>query len=135
MTANRGVIHSGMPEQEDGVMEGFQLWLNLPAKSKMIHAWYRDIPKTDIPEYVTPEGVTVKVIAGMSNGIAGAMTSEETEPLYLYVDFPGDSLFSTTLPETHNAFVYVYRDELTIDDRLLGDTAWLFLPAPLALMG
>jgi len=122
MTAGRGIIHSEMPEQENGVMEGFQLWLNLPAKRKMIPAWYRDIPKAEIPEYVTDEGVTVRVIAGTSNGVAGAMSREDTEPLYLDIDLPADSLFSTTLPATHNAFVFVYRGEVTIGGTLLGES-------------
>jgi quercetin 2,3-dioxygenase len=122
MTAGRGIIHSEMPEQENGVMEGFQLWLNLPARRKMIHAWYRDIPKAEIPEYVTAEGVTVRVIAGTSNGVAGAMTREDTEPLYIDIDLPADSLFSTTLPRNHNAFIYVYRGELTVGGTLLGES-------------
>ena len=127
MTAGRGVIHSEMPEQEDGVMEGFQLWLNLPARRKMIPAWYRDIPKSEIPEYVTADGVTVRVIAGMSNGVAGAMTREDTEPLYLDIDLPANSLFSTALPAAHNAFVYVYRGELTIGGTLLGESRMAIL--------
>ncbi len=122
MTAGRGIIHSEMPEQENGVMEGFQLWLNLPAQRKMIPAWYRDIPKDDIPEYVTDEGVTVRVISGSSNGVAGAMSREDTEPLFLDIDLPADSLFSTTLPATHNAFVFVYRGEVTIGGTLLGES-------------
>ena len=121
MTAGRGVIHSEMPEQEDGVMEGFQLWLNLPARRKMIPAWYRDIPKAEIPEYATAEGVTVRVIAGTSNGVAGAMTREDTEPLYLDIDLPAGSSFSTGLPATHNAFIYVYRGEVTIGGMKLGE--------------
>jgi redox-sensitive bicupin YhaK (pirin superfamily) len=63
MIAGRGIIHSKMPKQENGVMEGFQLWLNLPAQRKMIPAWYRDIPEEQIPDYVTDEGVTVRVIS------------------------------------------------------------------------
>jgi redox-sensitive bicupin YhaK (pirin superfamily) len=114
MTAGRGIIHSEMPEQENGVMEGFQLWLNLPARRKMIPAWYRDIPSAEIPEYVTGEGVTVRVIAGASNGISGAMTREDTEPLYLDIDLPANSSFSTTIPAAHNAFVYVYRGAVAI---------------------
>jgi quercetin 2,3-dioxygenase len=121
MTAGRGIIHSEMPEQENGVMEGFQLWLNLPARRKMIPAWYRDIPSADIPEYVTADGVTVRVIAGSSNGISGAMTREDTEPLYLDIDLPANSLFSTAIPVTHNAFVYVYRGAVTIDGMTLGE--------------
>ena len=121
MTAGRGIIHSEMPEQENGVMEGFQLWLNLPARRKMIPAWYRDIPSAEIPEYVTAEGVTVRVIAGTSNGISGAMSREDTEPLYLDIDLPAGSLFSTTIPATHNAFVYVYRGAVTIGGTTLGE--------------
>jgi quercetin 2,3-dioxygenase len=121
MTAGRGIIHSEMPEQEDGVMEGFQLWLNLPARSKMIPAWYRDIPKSEIPEYLTPDGVSVRVIAGTSNGITGAMSREDTEPLYIDIDLPAGSLFSTMIPATHNAFVYVYRGTLTIGGKTLGE--------------
>ena len=127
MTAGRGVIHSEMPEQEDGVMEGFQLWLNLPARRKMIPSWYRDIPSSDIPEYVTADGVTVRVIAGMSNGVAGAMTREDTEPLYLDIDLPANSLFSTALPAAHNAFVYVYRGELMIGGTALGESRMAIL--------
>jgi quercetin 2,3-dioxygenase len=119
MTAGRGIIHSEMPEQENGVMEGFQLWLNLPARRKMIPAWYRDIPSAEIPEYVTVEGVTVRVIAGSSNGISGAMSREETEPMYLDIELPAGSLFSTTIPATHNAFIYVYRGAVTIGGRTL----------------
>ena len=92
MIAGRGVIHSEMLEQENGVMEGFQLWLNLPATRKMIPAWYCDIRKAEFPEYVTTEGVTVHVIAGTSNGVAGEMIREDTEPLYLDIDLPADSL-------------------------------------------
>src|SRR5512143_1801097 len=68
MVAGRGVIHSEIPEQEHGVMEGFQLWLNLPAKDKMAEPWYKDFPSEAIPQYVTPDNVTVRVIAGTSNG-------------------------------------------------------------------
>jgi len=121
MTAGRGIIHSEMPEQENGVMEGFQLWLNLPARRKMIPAWYRDIPSAEIPEYMTAEGATVRVIAGTSNGISGAMSREDTEPLYLDIDLPAGSLFSTTIPATHNAFAYVYRGAVTIGGTTLGE--------------
>ena len=115
MTAGRGVIHSEIPEQEDGLMEGFQLWLNLPAKNKMMEPWYRDFPSGAIPEYVTPQGVTVRVIAGSSNGVAGAVAREITEPLYLDIHVPAGAEFSTALPATHNAFIYVYRGAVTVD--------------------
>lgn len=116
MVAGRGVIHSEIPEQKDGVMEGFQLWLNLPAKNKMAKPWYKDIPSDSIPEYVTDEKVTVRVIAGNSNGVAGAVTREVTEPLYLDIHLPAGATFSSALPTTHNAFIYVYRGAVKVDD-------------------
>ncbi len=119
MTAGRGIIHSEIPEQKDGVMEGFQLWLNLPAKRKMAEPWYRDIASQEIPEYVTAENVTVRVIAGTSNGVAGAVTREDTEPMYLDIHMPAGTSFSTALPDTHNAFIYVYRGTVRVGDTLV----------------
>lgn len=116
MTAGRGLIHSEMPEQEEGVMEGFQLWLNLPAKNKLCEPWYRDIQSESIPEVTTENGVLVRVIAGNSHGTNGAMQREHTEPLYLDLHFPAteDVMFEQPLPTTHNAFVYVYRGGLEV---------------------
>ncbi len=114
MTAGRGVIHSETPEQEHGVMEGFQLWLNLPAKDKMATPWYKDFASSEIPEYITPDNVTVRVIAGTSNGVAGAVTRLVTEPLYLDIHLPAGATYSTAVPATHNAFVYVYRGAVEI---------------------
>ena len=76
MTAGRGVVHSELPEQENGRMEGFQLWLNLPGKDKMRAPWYRDIAAEEIPQFVTEEGVTARVIGGRSHGTDGAMQRE-----------------------------------------------------------
>jgi redox-sensitive bicupin YhaK (pirin superfamily) len=114
MTAGRGVIHSEMPEQEEGVMEGFQLWLNLPARDKMTAPWYRDFQSQEIPELVTDEGVNVRVIAGASHGVEGAIQKPVTEPLYLDLHLPAGSSFVQNIDPTHNAFVYVYRGEVTI---------------------
>ncbi len=120
MTAGSGVIHSELPEQEQGRMEGFQLWLNLPASDKMRAPWYRDFQADAIPEFTTPEGVTVRAIAGTSHGVAGAMQRDATEPLYLDLHFeqPGAS-FAQALPPQHNAFVYVYRGALAIGGQAL----------------
>ncbi|KQU82789.1 pirin [Variovorax sp. Root318D1] len=114
MTAGRGLIHSELPEQEEGLMEGFQLWLNLPAKDKMREPWYRDIQGEEIPEYTTAAGVHVRVIAGASHGIEGAVRREDTEPLYLDITLPPGAEFAQPLPEDHNALVYVYRESLWI---------------------
>jgi quercetin 2,3-dioxygenase len=114
MTAGSGVIHSELPEQEAGRMEGFQLWLNLAAKDKMRAPWYRDIQSDEIPEFTTAEGVKVRVIAGRSHGVVGAMQREVTEPLYLDLDLPAGAEFAQALPPSHNGFVYVYRGALQI---------------------
>jgi redox-sensitive bicupin YhaK (pirin superfamily) len=116
MTAGRGLVHSEMPEQENGVMEGFQLWLNLPATHKMAEPWYQDFSSNAIPEYLTTENVSVRVIAGVSNGVAGAVCREITEPLFLDVHLPVGATFSTVVPESHNAFIYVYRGTVNAGD-------------------
>ena len=114
MTAGRGVIHSEIPQQEEGVMEGFQLWLNLPARDKMTAPWYRDFTATELPRFVTDAGVAVTVVAGESHGVAGAVTREATAPLYLDLHLPAGARFAQSLPAEHNAFVYVYRGEVGI---------------------
>jgi redox-sensitive bicupin YhaK (pirin superfamily) len=114
MTAGRGLIHSELPEQEEGRMEGFQLWLNLPAADKMGTPGYRDIPTEEIPELRLP-GATVRVIAGTSHGVAGAVQKAHTEPLYLDLHLEPGASFEQPLPAGHNAFVYVYRGDLEID--------------------
>lgn len=117
MTAGRGVIHSEMPEQEEGLMEGFQLWLNLPAKDKMSAPWYRDIPNEEVPRFALPSGATVQVIAGSSHGIAGAVQRDGTEPLYLDIELPEGATFEQPLPAGHNAFLYVFRGEAVVEGK------------------
>ncbi len=114
MTAGRGVIHSEMPEQNEGLMEGFQLWLNLPAKDKMSAPWYRDIPNEEVPRFTLDSGATVQVIAGSSHGVAGAVQREGTEPLYLDIELPEGATFEQPLPAGHNAFIYVFRGEAVV---------------------
>ncbi|CAG2143546.1 pirin family protein [Cupriavidus numazuensis] len=116
MVAGAGVVHSEMPEQEDGRMEGFQLWLNLPAADKMTAPWYRDMPAEAIPTVALDNGGTVRVLAGASHGVAGAVTRPVTEPVYLDVHLPAGQQFRQALPAGHNAFVYVYRGELSIGE-------------------
>ena len=114
MTAGRGVIHSEIPQQEEGLMEGFQLWLNLPARDKMSAPWYRDFAANELPRFTTAAGVAVTVIAGESHGVRGAVTREATAPLYLDLNLPARARFEQPLPSGHNAFVYVYRGEITV---------------------
>jgi quercetin 2,3-dioxygenase len=118
MTAGRGVIHSEMPEQEDGRMEGFQLWLNLPAQDKMCEPWYRDLAPADIPEW-RALGVTARVIAGSSHGVSASIERTATQPLYLDLHLDAGAQFEQALPADHNAFVYVYRGQLSIGDRVV----------------
>ena len=114
MTAGRGVIHSELPEQEEGLMEGFQLWLNLPGARKMQAPWYRDFKAPELPRLRTAEGAEVTVIAGQSAGTAGAVQREVTEPLYLDIHLPGGAHFEQALPASHNAFIYVYRGQVQL---------------------
>lgn len=123
MTAGRGVIHSEIPQQEEGVMEGFQLWLNLPAKDKMSAPWYRDFAAVELPRVnigvtegnpFSGTGGTAIVLAGETHGVTGAVTREATAPLYLDLHLPAGSQFVQPLPETHNAFLYVYRGSVSV---------------------
>jgi redox-sensitive bicupin YhaK (pirin superfamily) len=115
MTAGRGVIHSEIPQQEEGVMEGFQLWLNLPSGDKMRPPWYRDFRAAELPAFTTPAGVRVVAIAGSSHGVRGAVNRDGTQPLYLDLELPAGARFEQALPEAHNAFVYVYRGEVELE--------------------
>lgn len=114
MTAGRGVIHSELPEQESGRMAGFQLWLNLPAQDKMCAPWYRDIQREQIPELRTEQDVLVRVIAGASHGVKGAVQRAHTQPLYLDIHSPDGASFTQALPATMNAFVVVYEGALQV---------------------
>ena len=116
MTAGRGVIHSELPEQKEGRMEGFQLWLNLAAKEKMMTPWYKDFQHADIPEFTT-DGATVRVIAGVSHGVTGAMQRAMTEPLYLDINLEDGAEFAQAMADSMNAFIYVYRGELQIGEK------------------
>ena len=108
MTAGRGIIHSEMPEQQEGRMAGFQLWVNLAAKDKMQAPAYRDVPPADVPVLTLPGGVRVRVIAGRALGVAGAVSRPTTEPIVLDIELPAGTAFDAALPAGHNAFAYVY---------------------------
>ena len=114
MTAGRGVIHSEIPQQQDGLMEGFQLWLNLPAPDKMAAPWYRDFAAAELPRYSTAQGVSVAVLAGESHGVVGAVARKTTAPLYLDVHLPAGAHFVQPLAVDLNAFIYVYRGAVTV---------------------
>jgi redox-sensitive bicupin YhaK (pirin superfamily) len=117
MTAGRGVVHSEMPEQDEGLMEGFQLWLNLPAQDKMRAPWYRDIPAADVPRFTLDSGAAVQVIAGNTHGVDGAVRRDVTEPLYLDIELPAGATFDQPLPAGHNAFLYVFRGDVVVEGK------------------
>ncbi|HAK92948.1 MAG TPA: hypothetical protein DCP94_15270 [Massilia timonae] len=127
MTAGRGVIHSEMPEQNEGLMEGFQLWLNLPASDKMIEPWYRDIPLEEVPRFTLDDGVTVQVIAGSTHGVDGAVQRAHAKPQYLDLEIPEGVSFEQPIPAGHNAFVYVFRGEAVIEGKGVGQARMAIL--------
>jgi redox-sensitive bicupin YhaK (pirin superfamily) len=118
MTAARGVIHSEMPEQEEGLMRGFQLWLNLPGKSKLGDAGYDDIQPERIPRVITAGGVEVVVIAGRFDDgqlqQVGAVERPDTEPMYFDFHMPVGSSIAPHVPEGHRVLLYVYEGEVEI---------------------
>jgi quercetin 2,3-dioxygenase len=120
MTAGRGIIHSEMPQQQEGVMRGFQLWLNLPAAEKMKQANYRDIASAQIPVVQLNNGGTIKVIANSAfvNGkiTSGPIQGLTTEAIYWDVHLPAHAEFHHAIPDYHNTFLYVYEGELVIGE-------------------
>ncbi len=108
MTAGRGIVHSEMPEQQGGRMAGFQLWVNLAAKDKMVAPQYRDIAPAQVPVQEFEGGVRVRIIAGESRGMPGAVVRPTTEPIVLDITLPPGTRFDATLPAGHNAFLYVF---------------------------
>lgn len=117
MTAGRGIVHSEMPEQEQGRMQGFQLWVNLPAKEKMTEPYYQDIPSEGIPVRTLDNGVSIKIIAGVAHGETGAVQRESTAPLYLDIHLPAGVQYTAEIPAGHNAFLYVYEGAAEVGRR------------------
>ncbi|WP_305966417.1 pirin family protein [Marinobacter salsuginis] len=126
MTAGRGIIHSEMPQQEEGVMRGFQLWLNLPAAEKMTEAGYRDIQPEEIPEIVF-EGGKVKLIAGNieieGQLHEGSVADRSTQPIYADIYLESGASVTLPVPEGHNAMLYLYEGTANLADRALQRSA------------
>lgn len=114
MTAGRGIIHSEMPEQEEGEMRGFQLWVNLPRKSKMCPPHYQNIEPEEIPEVVRDGGVRVKLIAGRLDNVEGPIRGIEADPLYLDIMLTAGAVSDYEIDPDHNAFAYVFEGEAEI---------------------
>jgi quercetin 2,3-dioxygenase len=114
MTAGRGLVHSEMPEQQQGRMRGFQLWLNLPAREKMTAPKYQEFGPERIPSAAPAAGITAKVIAGQVAGISGPIQQPATDPTYLDLALEPHAVFEQTLPEEHAAFVYVFEGAIAV---------------------
>jgi len=119
MTAGKGIIHSEMPMQRDGLMWGFQLWVNLPAKDKMTSPRYQDIPADRIVATEHSAGALIRVIAGTVDGVTGPVEGIATSPLYLDIEISEDSDCTIAVPREHNAFVYVFDGEGAVGTKLL----------------
>jgi len=115
MTAGRGIVHSEMPEQQDGLLEGFQLWINLPAAHKMTPPAYQEHADEQIP-LESRAGVQVRVISGTtSRGTTGPVIQPLTEPLDLDVSLSPGSKFDESLATAHNAFIHVIEGEISLE--------------------
>lgn len=111
MTSGRGILHEEMPQQIDGEMKGFQLWVNLPAKLKMTAPRYQNIASDQIPKVQIQDGVKIRVIAGEINGVSGPVKEIAAEPIYLDVSVPPNTSFSQPIASGHAAIAYVFEGE------------------------
>src|SRR5262249_13930263 len=110
MTAGRGIVHWEMPEQEDGLLQGFQLWVNLPRRSKMTEPRYQEYDPGVIPEATLANGARARVIAGRFAGKQGPIDAAATEPLYLDLSLPAGTEAVVPIPARPAAFAYVFDD-------------------------
>ena len=114
MTAGRGIVHSEMPEQEDGLLMGFQLWVNLPASEKMSEPGYQEFPPSETPLEQRSDGTEIRVIAGMtSEGTRGVVNNDHVDPTYLDVTLPAGKTFEQHVNDGDNAFLFVIDGELS----------------------
>jgi len=119
MTAGKGIIHSEMPEQKDGLLQGFQLWINLPAKDKMQTPAYQEFPAKEIAVERQANGAEVRVIAGSTNnGIRGPVINRYVNPIYMDISLPENQVFKQTVNADDNAFIFVLDGELSVGNAL-----------------
>lgn len=118
MTAGKGIVHSEMPEQEEGLLAGFQLWVNLPADQKLLEPMYQEHPAAAIPVETRENGTTIKVVAGETDeGTRGIIDNPYVRPLYLHIALPASTTFSQHVPDTDNSFIYVISGQLSLGDK------------------
>ena len=115
MTAGRGIIHSEMPEQVDGLLMGFQLWVNLPKSAKMTEPGYQEFPPHDVALESWPSGTRIRVIAGRTNrGTQGPVVNGHVAPTYMDVELKAGDRFDQTLADTDNAFIYQVNGDIGV---------------------
>lgn len=114
MNAGSGIIHEEMPQQTEGLLRGFQLWVNLPAEEKMSAPDYQDIPATQVPQLSLQEGIVLRLLCGELNNQKGPVKTQSVAPLF--VDLHADRAGQIRLPieQGHNGFVYCYQGGLKI---------------------
>ncbi len=118
MTAGKGIIHSEMPEQTEGLLSGFQLWVNLPSSAKMTAPKYQENTADEIPTEVHEDGVKLKVIAGTTlKGTVGIIENNYVNPNYWDVSMPANSHLIEHIDAQHNAFIYVYQGQIQLADQ------------------
>jgi len=128
MTAGGGIMHEEMPRPREGHMEGFQLWVNLPAAHKMTAPRYREMKAEEIPSVERPDGVVVRVVAGEVDGVVGPVREIVAEPTYLDVTVPEGAEFRHPVPEQENAFAYIFRGSVELEDGGAGSGLLVFGP-------
>jgi redox-sensitive bicupin YhaK (pirin superfamily) len=115
MTAGKGILHSEMPEQENGLLRGFQLWVNLPSSAKMTTPKYQEFSPDQTPLESRENGTEIRVIAGQTDqGTRGPIKNEYTEPTYLDITLPAELEFNQTITMSHNAFIYVISGDVSV---------------------
>jgi redox-sensitive bicupin YhaK (pirin superfamily) len=115
MTAGRGIVHSEMPEQENGLLQGFQLWVNLPQSAKMTAPGYQEFPPSQIAVESRPDGTEIRVIAGRTaQGTEGPVVNHYVSPTYMEVRLSAGNRFEQALSATHNAFIYLVEGKIEV---------------------
>ena len=115
MTAGKGIVHSEMPEQESGLLKGFQLWVNLPKTHKMTEPAYQEFHANELAMEYRDDGSEVRVISGTTNrGTVGPVINTHVKPTYMDVQLPAGAIFEQTLPEYDNAFVFVIEGSISV---------------------
>ncbi|MGB1703010.1 MAG: pirin family protein [Cycloclasticus sp.] len=117
MTAGKGIVHSEIPEQENVLLQGFQLWVNLPASEKMQDPNYQEFPVNDIAIEKLANGTTTRVIAGTTdNGVTGPVKNEYVEPIYIDISLPEDQVFQQTVNKEDNTFLFIIDGDVSVGE-------------------